>query len=121
MHYSTRLLATIVPMPSLIHVDLVIVSLTTSPSMAGPVVMDAHSQQNGIIDGYRYYSSSLKSNFFNGHRSNGSNSTAVCCDGASEHYSQVPIAVVGMACRLPGHCNTPKDLWDFMVRYWILQ
>lgn len=30
--------------------------------------------------------------------------------------TQVPIAIVGMACRLPGHCKNPKDLWDFMMQ-----
>ncbi|KAI1077974.1 beta-ketoacyl synthase [Whalleya microplaca] len=27
-----------------------------------------------------------------------------------------PIAIVGIALRLPGHCNSPKSLWDFMKR-----
>ncbi|KAK8047896.1 hypothetical protein PG996_015960 [Apiospora saccharicola] len=27
---------------------------------------------------------------------------------------QSPIAVVGMACRLPGHCNSPQLLWEFI-------
>ncbi|KUI66526.1 Lovastatin diketide synthase LovF [Cytospora mali] len=31
-------------------------------------------------------------------------------------YRQEPIAVVGMACRLPGESNTPKALWDFLMR-----
>ncbi|KAI9781693.1 MAG: Type I Iterative PKS [Peltula sp. TS41687] len=31
-------------------------------------------------------------------------------------YLQDPIAVVGFACRLPGDCNTPKALWDFLER-----
>ncbi|KAI1262708.1 reducing type I polyketide synthase [Xylariaceae sp. FL1019] len=28
--------------------------------------------------------------------------------------NQAPIAIVGMACRLPGHCNTPRELWHFI-------
>lgn len=28
---------------------------------------------------------------------------------------QDPIAVIGMACRLPGRCATPRDLWEFML------
>ncbi|KAI0386905.1 putative polyketide synthase [Hypomontagnella monticulosa] len=27
---------------------------------------------------------------------------------------QSPIAIIGMACRLPGSCNNPKDFWDFL-------
>ena len=30
--------------------------------------------------------------------------------------SRAPIAVVGFACRLPGHNNTPTDLWRFLQR-----
>ena len=29
---------------------------------------------------------------------------------------QSPIAVIGTACRLPGRCNTPHALWEFMSR-----
>jgi hypothetical protein len=31
-------------------------------------------------------------------------------------YSQEPIAVIGLACRLPGHCNSPDALWKFLER-----
>ncbi|KAJ8114821.1 hypothetical protein ONZ43_g4810 [Nemania bipapillata] len=31
------------------------------------------------------------------------------------HSSSTAIAVVGMACRLPGGCESPKDLWEFIV------
>ncbi len=31
-------------------------------------------------------------------------------------YVQEPVAVVGLACRLPGESNSPKALWDFLSR-----
>jgi acyl transferase domain-containing protein len=31
-------------------------------------------------------------------------------------YSQEPIAVIGLACRLPGNCNSPDALWEFLER-----
>ncbi|KAI0194583.1 putative polyketide synthase [Astrocystis sublimbata] len=29
---------------------------------------------------------------------------------------QDPIAIIGMALRLPGHCRSPRDFWEFMER-----
>lgn len=34
----------------------------------------------------------------------------------SPRYSQQPVAVIGLACRLPGDCNSPTALWDFLDR-----
>lgn len=36
--------------------------------------------------------------------------------GPTAPFSQTPIAVVGMACRLPGHNNSPQALWEFLMR-----
>ena len=35
---------------------------------------------------------------------------------SKQQYVQEPVAVVGMACRLPGNSNTPAALWDFLER-----
>ena len=34
----------------------------------------------------------------------------------TQKYTQDPIAVVGMACRLPGDSNSPHALWEFLER-----
>lgn len=35
---------------------------------------------------------------------------------AKQQYVQEPVAVVGMACRLPGDSNSPSALWNFLER-----
>ncbi|KAI1145653.1 reducing type I polyketide synthase [Nemania diffusa] len=43
--------------------------------------------------------------------------TASTTNGGSKRcYVQPPIAIIGMACRLPGRCSTPNEFWDFMMR-----
>ncbi|KAI0502950.1 reducing type I polyketide synthase [Xylaria bambusicola] len=37
-------------------------------------------------------------------------------DMGSKPFVQTPIAIVGMACRLPGRCATPDDFWNFMMK-----
>ena len=34
----------------------------------------------------------------------------------SRTYTQEPVAVIGLACRLPGDCNSPTKLWEFLDR-----
>lgn len=33
-----------------------------------------------------------------------------------EHHIQEPVAIIGMACRLPGENNSPQALWEFLER-----
>ena len=35
-------------------------------------------------------------------------------DRRGNHHEREPIAIVGMACRLPGDSNSPQALWDFI-------
>lgn len=30
--------------------------------------------------------------------------------------AQVPVAIIGLACRLPGNSNSPSAFWDFLLR-----
>ncbi|KAI0601372.1 hypothetical protein F4775DRAFT_582241 [Biscogniauxia sp. FL1348] len=31
-------------------------------------------------------------------------------------HRQTPIAIVGLACRLPGNCNSPEEFWRFLLK-----
>lgn len=35
-------------------------------------------------------------------------------DGSRPRHAQDPIAIIGMACRLPGDSNSPSSLWNFL-------
>ena len=35
---------------------------------------------------------------------------------AQPEHGQDPIAIIGMACRLPGNSNSPQALWDLLER-----
>ena len=53
---------------------------------------------------------------------NGSAEANGCTTDEGQHsfgtpyFTFSPIAVVGIACRLPGHCNSPHALWQFMCK-----
>ncbi|KAI9692847.1 MAG: Type I Iterative PKS [Bathelium mastoideum] len=48
----------------------------------------------------------------NGHATNGTNDHIANGDNAK---SFTPIAICGMACRLPGGVHKPQDLWEFLI------
>lgn len=43
------------------------------------------------------------------------------CKPKETKFVQEPIAIVGLACRLPGHSNSPNTLWEFLKRGGIAQ
>jgi hypothetical protein len=53
----------------------------------------------------------------NGTGVNGTGMNGIGAVHNSPHTVQIqePIAVVGVACRLPGHCTDPHKLWEFVV------
>lgn len=52
-----------------------------------------------------------------GHIPNGTGSKGPSTDGIHEsvNVGQAPIAICGMACRLPGGLTNPEELWDFVL------
>lgn len=34
----------------------------------------------------------------------------------TDNRTQTPVAVLGYACRLPGNCNSPRELWEFLTQ-----
>ena len=67
-----------------------------------------------LAEGLRTNGNSTNGVHMNGDSTNMNGSNGV---SASEvHYNgQIPIAICGMACRLPGGLATPDGLWDFLL------
>ena len=51
----------------------------------------------------------------NGAHINGSDDHGVNGFSERRHNGQAPLAICGMACRLPGGLTTPQELWDFLL------
>ncbi|KAF2967866.1 hypothetical protein GQX73_g5699 [Xylaria multiplex] len=74
---------------------------------------------NILADRERLPDSDVTSHTSEDHASFSSSSSRGFCQASSQHSrsrSQVPIAVVGMGCRLPGHSNSPTGLWSFLKK-----
>ncbi|KAI1178918.1 PKSKA1 [Nemania sp. FL0916] len=41
-------------------------------------------------------------------------STTTTSESVTSIRTQVPVAIIGMSCRLPGHSNSPTELWNFL-------
>lgn len=84
-------------------------------TMNGTNGVNGHGANDPIVNNY----------LINGHSTNSVHINGT--DGAEEngpsgvsttevHYNgQIPIAICGMACRLPGGLATPDELWDFLL------
>jgi acyl transferase domain-containing protein len=77
--------------------------------------MDERNGPNG--QGVTMASNMINGATLNGHPTNGvhTNGTNGTSANGVHRNAQVPIAICGMACRLPGGLMTPDDLWDFLL------
>ena len=79
-----------------------------------------NGQTNGHANGtngtHTNGTNGINSNGLNGSSTNGSNGSVNTGSGiASKPTGPTPIAICGMACRLPGGLHTPQQLWEFLV------
>ncbi|KAL2119996.1 hypothetical protein VTJ04DRAFT_6957 [Mycothermus thermophilus] len=80
---------------------------------------NTHSRPDGYSSSHSNGSSSGSTDgYFNGHRSGRSNGHTNGFTNGSSHGSQkpMPIAIVGMACRMPGNVSTPAEFWELCAR-----
>lgn len=86
---------------------------------------DTHNTNGyGVATGSDMNASSTNGFIANGTSTNGvhTNGNSITTNGSNGisatkgHYNgQIPIAICGMACRLPGGLATPDELWDFLL------
>ncbi|KAI0889325.1 fatty acid synthase S-acetyltransferase [Annulohypoxylon maeteangense] len=76
---------------------------------------DGKHSSNGIkTNGYSTNGESVNGWLKNGHQTNGHHVTDVPVNG-NVSSGAMPIAICGMALRLPGGLTTPQELWEFIL------
>lgn len=92
------------------------IAITPDRSTASP----SGDSENGFFHGNGSVPRWNINGWRNGHvNGNGSNGTAARQPGtASNVYGnrQMPIAIVGMACRMPGNVSSPTEFWELLSR-----
>lgn len=88
----------------------------------GTTYANGASGANGVNGTNGLNGHGLDGHGVNGHGTNGangashSNGTHTHHDAANtEHNSSIPIAICGMALRLPGGSASPQEFWDFLL------
>jgi hypothetical protein len=81
--------------------------------------INTHSRPDGYSSNHSNGSSSGSTDgYFNGHGNGRSNGHTNGFTNGSSHGSQkpMPIAIVGIACRMPGNVSTPAEFWELCAR-----
>ncbi|KAH9902283.1 reducing type I polyketide synthase [Xylariomycetidae sp. FL2044] len=92
--------------------------------MAPGVLLSNDSRSDVSMNGTRAHGNTNSGNTNSGNTNNGNTNSGNTNNGNTNNGHatqprtplQTPVAIVGMACRLPGHVHNPKALWDFMKR-----
>jgi hypothetical protein len=105
------------------YVDMAV--STHVPSTNGHTT-DGHTTNGHTTNGHTTNGSATNGHETNGHATNGHASNGMHTNSMAENggsiniksvstNTQVPIAICGMACRLPGGLANPDELWDFLL------
>jgi hypothetical protein len=100
-----------------VHIEHTVDANGSSPpaplTVSGEPHLNEHAT-NGHADatnGHTVNGHTVNGNSVNGNSVNGKTGSGNTADGAKA----TPIAICGMACRLPGGIHSPKELWDFLL------
>lgn len=78
-----------------------------------------HTNGHHVNDHVNGHTNGHSNGYANGH-SNSSNGFSNGANGPSEgstsSHKAMPVAIVGMACRFPGHVTTPAEFWELCTR-----
>ncbi|KAK4162823.1 polyketide synthase [Cladorrhinum sp. PSN259] len=84
----------------------------------GGLRLDTNGHNNGRTNGYANGHTNGNTNgYSNGHTNGHTNGYAVQSpDGPVSPKKPMPIAIIGMACRMPGNVSTPAEFWELCTR-----
>ena len=90
---------------------------STNGLSADDHLTNVNGSNGALTNGFDGLSSGSNDTLTNGSHalSNGSNGTLTDGSHKLNHHGEVPMAICGMACRLPGGLTTPEEAWEFLL------
>jgi acyl transferase domain-containing protein len=92
-----------------------------APIAVTPDNSSTASPSGESVNGYFHVTNGLTNGHSNGYTNGHANGATNGCsnglpDGPSGSRKSMPIAIVGMACRMPGNVATPAEFWELCTR-----